>query len=75
MTALEFLDSRVSEGGFVLVDDYGHFSAGARTAVDEFVAPRTDRWSLTLPPTFAGRFAILEKAGRPASANSPVSAT
>jgi hypothetical protein len=74
-TTLEYLDTRVSAGGCVLVDDYGHFSAGAQTAVDEFVAPRTDRWKLTLPPSFAGRFAILEKLERPASANSPVSAT
>ncbi len=74
-TALEYLDARVSDGGFVLVDDYGHFSAGAQTAVDEFVAPRTDRWKLTLPPAFAGRFAILEKLGRLTSVNSPVSAT
>lgn len=63
-TALEFLDGRVPEGGFVVVDDYGHFSAGAQTAVDEFVAPRGDRWKLILPPTFAGHFAILERASR-----------
>jgi hypothetical protein len=62
-TALEYLDPRVSNGGFVLVDDYGHFSAGAQSAVDEFVASRTDRWKLSLPPAFAGRFAILEKLG------------
>jgi hypothetical protein len=74
-TALHYLDTRVSAGGFVLVDDYGHFSAGAQTAVDEFVSPRTDRWMLSLPPVFAGRFAILERLGRPTSANSPVSAT
>lgn len=74
-TALEFLDARVPEGGCVMVDDYGHFSAGAQTAVDEFVAPRGDRWKLILPPAFAGRFALLERVSRAASANSPVSAT
>jgi hypothetical protein len=74
-TTLEFLDTRVSEGGWVLVDDYGHFSAGAQTAVDEFVAPRADRWKLILPPAFAGRFAMLERLSRAASANSPASAT
>jgi hypothetical protein len=74
-TTLEFLDSRVPEGGYIVVDDYGHFSAGAQTAVDEFVAPRAERWRLTLPPAFAGRFAILEKLARLTSENSPVSAT
>jgi len=74
-TALEFLDTRVPEGGCVMVDDYGHFSAGSQTAVDEFVALRADRWKLTLPPAFAGRFALLERVSRAASANSPLSAT
>jgi hypothetical protein len=74
-TALEWLDTRMPFGGCVVVDDYGHFSAGAQTAVDEFVAPRADGWSLTVPPTFAGRFAVLEKVARLPSANSPVSAT
>jgi O-methyltransferase len=60
-TALEFLETRLSEGGFVVVDDYGHFSAGAQTAVDEFVARRPETWKLTMPPDFAGQFAILEK--------------
>jgi O-methyltransferase len=61
-TALEFLDPRLSEGGFVVVDDYGHFSAGARAAVDEFVARRPETWTLTMPPDLAGHFAILQKA-------------
>jgi len=65
-TALESLDARLSEGGFVVVDDYGHFSAGAQTAVDEFVARRPETWTLTMPPDFAGQFAILRKgAGAP----------
>ena len=34
---LEALWPRVPSGGFLLVDDYGHF-AGARQAVDEFFA-------------------------------------
>jgi len=63
-TALEFLAPRVSGGGFVIVDDYGHFSAGAQTAVDEFIAQQPGRWTLETPPGFAGQFAILQKAIR-----------
>src|SRR5450432_2735554 len=36
--ALEFLHERMPVGGHIVVDDYGYFSAGAKTAVDEFVA-------------------------------------
>jgi len=60
-TALEFLEPRMSAGGFVIVDDYGHFSAGAQTAVDECVARRPGAWELTMPAAFAGHFAILQR--------------
>jgi O-methyltransferase len=63
-TALAFLDARLSEGGYVVVDDYGHFSDGARSTVDEFVAENAARYSLTLPPDFAGHFAIVQKIAR-----------
>jgi O-methyltransferase len=63
-TALNFLDARLSEGGYVIVDDYGHFSAGAQRAVDEFVAENSARYNLTLPPDFAGHFAIVQKTVR-----------
>jgi hypothetical protein len=59
--ALEFLATRLSDGGYVVVDDYGHFSAGAQTAVDEFIGQHADAWALTLPSEFAGHFAILQK--------------
>lgn len=74
-TALEFLDTRLTVGGYVIVDDYGHFSTGARTAVDEFVAARPGRWTLTLPPDFAGHFAILKREPREASVNNATSDT
>lgn len=61
LIALQSLDSRISRNGFVLVDDYGYFSEGAKTAVDEFMAAQGNRYELNLPPASAGKFAILKK--------------
>lgn len=75
-TALSFLDDHLSPGGFVLVDDYGHFSTGAQAAVDEFVTERASDYALTLPPAFAGQFAILQRRPRapdPAPPREPLS--
>ena len=36
-TALNFLDTVLTINGFIMIDDYGFFSAGAKDAVDEFV--------------------------------------
>jgi O-methyltransferase len=60
-TALHFLRQRLSAGGYVIVDDYGRFSAGAQTAVDEFVSEVSGSFALTRPPAWAGQFAILQK--------------
>lgn len=60
-SALAFLDGVVPPGGHVVVDDYGWFSAGARSAVDEFVAAHRDRYELVLPLPLAGHFAILAR--------------
>jgi hypothetical protein len=60
-TALTFLHPRLSAGGYVLVDDYGRFSAGAQAAVDEFAAEFSDSYALIRPPAWAGQFAILQK--------------
>jgi O-methyltransferase len=38
---LEVLFPRLVPGGFLIVDDYGHW-LGARKAVDDYFAPRTD---------------------------------
>jgi O-methyltransferase len=58
---LALLQSKLSVGGTILVDDYGHFSEGARTAVDEFVLAHGDEFDMVLPPAFAGQFCILKR--------------
>jgi O-methyltransferase len=60
--ALDFLHSVLSPNGIVVVDDYGFFSSGAKSAVDEFVAKHSKEYRLEFPPTWAGHFAILERA-------------
>jgi hypothetical protein len=62
-TALEFLERVMPVGGRIVVDDYGYFSAGAQKATDDFVASRKDRFALSLPLPFAGKFALLERIG------------
>lgn len=58
---LEFLHERLSRGSFLMVDDYGFFSSGAQTAVDEFVGKHGEAYDLILPPKFAGHFSILHR--------------
>ena len=53
LTALRFLRNHLSVGGTVIVDDYGFFSAGAKTAVDEFVTESGAQFEMTLPRKFA----------------------
>lgn len=59
--ALSYLHKSLPPGGMVLVDDYGFFSQGAKTAVDEFVAAHADVYTLTQPKPYAGHFAMLRK--------------
>lgn len=61
--ALEWLDARMPAGGTVVVDDYGFFSQGAQTAVDEFVAARGEAWRLAFPVEAAGKFCVLTREG------------
>jgi O-methyltransferase len=53
---LEHLYDRLSRGGVLLVDDYGHWR-GARRAVDQFFAPRNDAPLLTRVD-YTGRIAV-----------------
>ncbi len=59
LTGLNFLASRLPVGGRVVVDDYGYFSSGVQTAVEEFIAAYPDSFALELPPAWAGHFATL----------------
>lgn len=42
--ALAFVDQVLSPGGAMMVDDYGYFSSGVKTAVDEFMVGRKHRY-------------------------------
>jgi O-methyltransferase len=60
-TALEKLSPRLNPGGIIVVDDYGFFSKGAQTAVDEFVAVNSNLFQLEVPDYCADHFAILHR--------------
>lgn len=62
LAALDLLDSVLTVGGSVIVDDYGRFSQGAQAAVDEFILKVGARYELSFPPPFAGHFCIISKA-------------
>ncbi|MDD5449077.1 MAG: macrocin O-methyltransferase [Candidatus Omnitrophica bacterium] len=61
LATLRLLNKRLSADGFIIVDDYGWFSEGAKTAVDEFMSEHDGRYELILPHKFAGCFCILKK--------------
>ncbi len=61
LITLNYLDEHLSDGGSIVVDDYGYFSSGAEAAVDEFMSAHRGRYEFTLPDESAGCFAILSK--------------
>lgn len=61
LLALNLLDSRLSNGGSILLDDYGYFSSGPETATQEFLQSKQGQYQLALPPAFTRGFAILTK--------------
>ncbi|MBF0233112.1 MAG: hypothetical protein HQK65_08760 [Desulfamplus sp.] len=63
LIALNFLNKALQNGGYIVVDDYGYFSAGAKTAVDEFFEVNKHDYNLICPIEAAGHFCILEKKG------------
>jgi O-methyltransferase len=61
LIALNYLDQHMPPGAHIVVDDYGWFSSGAQTAVDEFTSTHPERYDMTLPIKSAGHFAVLRK--------------
>lgn len=59
--ALDYLHEHLSIGGYAAVDDYGFFSAGAKSAVDEFLEQHQGDYEFILPYEFCGKFCILKK--------------
>lgn len=58
---LYFLDKVLQRNGFIVVDDYGFLSTGAKTAVDEFIRAKQGRYVFSLPVQAAGKFCIIER--------------
>jgi O-methyltransferase len=62
--ALRFLNEHLVVGGFIVVDDYGFFSSGAKTAVDEFLREYRHTYETIVPSQFANQsapFVVLRK--------------
>lgn len=61
--ALNFLDSHMERNGLIVVDDYGYFSTGAKTATDEFLTKHKKSYDIALPHKCESteRFCILKK--------------
>ncbi len=59
--ALEYLDAHMTPGCWIVVDDYGYFSSGVKTAIDEFLSEGPRAYEVTLPTPAAGHFCMLRK--------------
>ena len=59
--ALEMIDERLSVGGYVIVDDYGYLSSGAKAATDTFVQCSDGRYATEVAPEWAGHFCSLRR--------------
>lgn len=64
VVALNFLDGVLEVGGIIIVDDYGFFSTGAKTAVDEWLTSMNaseQRYHSSLPASHLGKFVVIQK--------------
>ena len=62
--ALDYLDTTLSNGGIIMVDDYDFFSTGAKTATDEFIESMNSnrqRYRLEVADKRLGHFAMISK--------------
>ena len=69
MMELNVLYPRLSEGGVLIIDDYGHFT-GARKAVDDFFQDRGEK-VLLHRSDYTGR--VIVKDGKPGDVDIPIS--
>ena len=60
---LEYLDSVLTTGAVIMVDDYDFFSTGPKIAVEEFLSgpERSMHYTRTVPERAFGAFAILQR--------------
>jgi O-methyltransferase len=61
LTTLRFLHEVIVPEGFIVIDDYGWFSAGAKLAVDEFFESHSSSYALFSPIKPAGHFVMLQR--------------
>lgn len=64
LATLEFLDSVLTVGGVIVVDDYGFFSSGSKTAVDEWLAKvnsNSSRYQVIVAKSYEGKFITIRK--------------
>jgi len=58
---LELMKDRIHSKGVIVVDDYGYFSAGAKTAVDEFITEQSGKFILEQIPAWGGKCVAIRK--------------
>ena len=58
---LEFLNTKLVVGGYIVIDDYGFFSTGVKTAVDEFDRNYPGQYLKKSIKTETSRFCILQR--------------
>jgi O-methyltransferase len=61
LIALRLLAPRLPIGGRIVIDDYGFFSTGAQSAVEEFLQEMNGSFDRRLPPSGAGHFAMMTR--------------
>jgi hypothetical protein len=59
--SLQWLHGRAVPGTILMIDDYGWFSSGAKTAVDEFVAAHPGQYEAREPESWVGHFVGLKR--------------
>ena len=59
--ALDALHDRLSAGSTVVLDDYAYFTAGPKTATEEFLAAHPLLYEFEIGPRYAGHFAVLSR--------------